>query len=93
MFALVAVSVTVNWVSSLTVWVETVGNDGGTFTSLTITVKVLVAVSIGLTRSKGLLLVTTAVMRVVLGLSVCAGVQVIMPPALTVMPVGGLIRW
>ena len=42
MLALVAVFVTVSSVNSLTVWVETVGSEGATFTSLTMTVKVLV---------------------------------------------------
>ena len=74
----------------MTIWVEMVGNDGATFTSLTMTVKVLVAVKVGLTRSKASLLVTMVVMRFVLGLWACAGVQVMMPLALTTMLLGGL---
>ena len=82
--------VTVSSVSSLTVWVEIVGNDGATFTSRTMTVKVLVEVNCGLIRSNGLLLVTMVVMRLVLGLCACAGVQVMTPLALMTMLLGAL---
>src|SRR5450631_3666980 len=89
MFEFVAVFVTVSNDSSLTVWVNTTGNDGATFTSLTMTVNVLVEVSCGLIRSYGLLLVTMDVMRFVPGLWVCAGVQMMTPSAVMTMPVGG----
>ena len=56
----------------------------------TYTVKLLVAVKRGLTRSEGLLLVTTVVMRLVLGLWAWLGVQVITPLALMLAPAGGL---
>src|SRR6267154_513242 len=92
MLALVAVLVTVSKVNSLTVWAAIDGNEGATFTSLTMTVNVLVEVSCGLTRSKASLLVTMVVMRLVPGLWACAGVQVIMPLALTTILLGGLTR-
>ena len=47
---------------------DMVGSDGGTFTSLTTTVKVVVAVSVGLTTSYGSLLVTMVVTKFVPGL-------------------------
>ena len=92
MFALVAVLTTVSNVSSLTVTLVCAGNVGATFASLTITVKVFVLASCGLTKSNGLPFVTTVVMRFVPGLCVCAGVQVMVPLALMLMPVGGLIK-
>jgi hypothetical protein len=58
-----------NSFSKVAVWVEITGNTGATFTSLTMTVKVLVAVNCGLTRSKASLLLTMVVMRLVLGSS------------------------
>ena len=44
------------------------GSTGATFTSRTMTVKLLVALRCGLTRSYGLVLVTTVVIMLVLGL-------------------------
>ena len=88
--ALVAVLVTVNSVNSLTIWVETVGSDGATLISLTMTVNWLVLVRRGLTRSKGLLLVTIVVMVLVVFFCASEGVHVMMPPALMLAPVGGL---
>src|ERR1039457_3166612 len=88
--ALVAVLVTVSSDSSLIVTLGWPGRTGAELTSLTTTVKVLVAVSWGLTRSNGLLLVTMVVMRLVLGPWASVGVQVITPLALMTMLAGGL---
>ena len=89
MFVSEAVFVTVNRVSSFTVCVAMFDNTGAMFTSLTITVKVLVAVKIGLIRSKVSVLVTIVVIRFVLGLCACAGVHVMIPLALITMLLGG----
>src|SRR3974377_1435382 len=91
MFGSVAVLVTVKSVSTFTVWVGITGNTGATFTSRTITVKLLVASNTGLTRSNASLLVTTVVIVLVDGLCVWLGVQVITPLPLMLMPAGGLI--
>ena len=85
-----AVLVTVSKANALMVILVMFGKVGAKFTSRTITVKVLVAVKCGLTRSKESVLVTTVVMRLVLGLLVWAGVQAMMPFVLMVIPAGGL---
>src|SRR6266404_4080100 len=72
MLKLVAVLVTISRARALTVRVEMVGKLGGTFTSLTMTVKVLVALRGGVPPS-----VTTTWIVLVEGLLVWAGVQVI----------------
>ena len=59
---------------------------------VTITVKLLVAVSTGLTRSNTSLLVTTVVIVLVDGPCAWLGVQAMMPLVLMLMPAGGLIR-
>ena len=87
-----AVFVTVNCVKAKTVRVEMTGNVGAIFTSLTMTVKVFVEVRAGFTKSYGLLLVATVVIKFVLGLWVWAGVQVMTPLALMTMLFGGLTR-
>ena len=92
MFASLAVLVTVNRVSSFTVWAAITGSTGATFTSRTITVKLFVAVNCGLTRSYGSLLVTTVVIVLVPGLWLCAGVQVMTPLVLMLSPAGGFTR-
>ena len=92
MFAFVAMLTTVSNVSSLTATLVCKGNVGTTFASLTTTVKVFVLVKRGFTMSNGLPFVTTVVMRFVPGLWGCAGVQVMVPLALMLMPVGGLIK-
>ncbi len=76
MLASAAVLVTVNKASSLTVCGAMTGRTGATLTSLTTTVKLLVALNCGLTGSYGFVLVTTVVMMLVLGLSAWVGVQV-----------------
>ena len=79
---------TVSRVSSVTVCVAMFDNTGATFTSLTMTVKVLVAFKCGVTKSYGLLLVTMVVMVFVPGLWSWLGVQVTMLLVLMFMPVG-----
>ena len=74
MLALVAVLVTVIRVNSLTVWVGMTGRTGATFTSWTMTVKLLVALNGGEPLS-----VTRVVRVLVLGLWVWVGVQVMIP--------------
>src|ERR1700678_692122 len=86
-----AVLVTVKSVSSFTVLVGITGSTGASLTSRTTTVKLLVAVNTGLTRSYGSLLVTTVVTVLVPGLWFCAGVQVMIPLALMTMPAGAPI--
>src|SRR6266853_5182722 len=75
MFAFVAALVTVSRARALTVWVEMFDKLGATFTSRTMTRKVLVALSGGDPLS-----VTTTETAFVEGLLVCCGVQVIKPP-------------
>src|ERR1035437_2633471 len=90
MFDSVAVLVTISNASSLTTWVEIVGNVGATFTSRTMTVKEFVEARLGLTRSYGLLLVTIVVKVLVPGLCNWLGVQVMMPLVSMLAPTGGL---
>lgn len=64
------------------------GNDGAVFTSLTVTVKLLVALNAGVPLS-----VTTTVMMLVDGPCDSVGVQLIAPvPGTIVMPAGGVNR-
>src|SRR5690242_5492793 len=64
------------------------GKDGAVFTSLTVTVKLLVALNGGVPLS-----VTTTVMRLVDGPCASVGVQLIAPvPGATVIPAGGASR-
>ena len=79
----VAVLVTMSWVSSLTLKLGCALRDGGEFTSRTITVKALVALSGGFPLS-----VTTVVKRFVLGPCASEGSQVMMPSASIDAPVG-----
>src|SRR5580692_1579174 len=67
--------------------IDSILNAGLFVTGVTTTVKLFVAVSVGFTRSKLSLFVTTVVITLVPGF---AGVQVITPPALMVAPAGGL---
>ena len=92
MLGSLAVLVTVKAVSSLMVRLICTGNTGAMFASRTTTVKLFVAVNRGATRSYGLLLVTTVVIRFVLGLSAWLGVQVITPLLSMLAPAGGLIN-
>src|SRR5581483_6044475 len=84
----VAVFVTVIGVVATLLKLVCVGSNGGRFTSLPTTLKVLVAL-----RACGELSVTTVVIVFVLGPWFLAGVQVITPLVeLIVAPVGGLRR-
>ena len=56
---------------------------------LTMTVKLLVALKCGFTKSYGLLLVTMVVMVLVVFFCASVGVQVMMPLALMLTPEGG----
>src|SRR3974377_2477744 len=85
-----AVLVTTICVSSLTTWVAIRLRLGARLTSRTSTVKLLVAFNCGFSASYGLLLVTTVVITLVLGLCVWAGVQVMIPLVLIAIPSGGL---
>src|SRR5437016_7712188 len=91
MFAFVAALVTESRASALTVWVEMFDKLGATFTSRTITRKVLVALSGGEPLS-----VTATETVFVEGLLVCCGVQVITPALVLngemVMPFGAAAR-
>src|SRR5947207_11740701 len=91
MFAFVAVLVTVSKAKALTVWVEMLDKLGATFTSRTMTRKVLVALSGGVPLS-----VTTTETVFVDGLLVCWGVQVTTPAlvlsGVIVMPFGAAAR-
>src|SRR5712664_568223 len=81
----VAVLVTINVESSLTVRFNWPGKEGGLLTSLTVTVKVFVAL-----RGGEPLSVTTTVIVLVLGPWASVGVQLIKPLAgLMVIPIGG----
>src|SRR3974377_661241 len=80
--------VTLKRVSSLTVWVGITPRTGATFTSCTMTVKLLLAVNCGFRASEGLLLVTTGVTVLVPGLWFWLGVQVMTPLTSIVMPAG-----
>src|ERR1700685_2948531 len=91
MSASLAVLVTVSKLNSLTTLVPTAGSTGATLTSFTTTTKLLLASSTGLTASYGSLLLTTVVTTLVPGLWLCAGVQVIMPLVLMLIPAGALI--
>ena len=72
----------------MTIWVETVGNEGATFTSLTMTVKLLVALNGGVPLS-----VTLTRIVLVAGLCVWAGVHEMIPVVgLFVMPLGAETR-
>ena len=86
MFVSDAVSITVNCrFNSLTFCKAMFGGVGATFTSLTITWKLLVALKfVG-----WLLSVTTVVMVLVLGLCVWAGDHAMMPLVLIPAPFGG----
>src|SRR6266851_3558552 len=79
-----AVLVTVSVVSSLIVRLAWPGNTGALFTSLTVTVKELVALKAGVPLS-----VTMVVNVFVLGPCASPGVQLITPLALMLAPVGG----
>src|SRR6516225_8375604 len=84
--------VTLKSVSSLMVWFGITPSTGASFTSRTMAVKLLLAVNCGLSESYGLLLVTTVVTVLVLGLWFSAGVQVMRPLESMLMPAGGLTR-
>src|SRR5260221_1705628 len=84
----VAVLVTVKVVTSLMVWLVVRVKVGALFTSLTITVKLLVSLSGGLPSS-----VTRTVMTLVLGPCASVGVQVSTPVAeSSVIPLGPATR-
>src|SRR6202522_965781 len=92
MFGSVAVLVTVNGICSFTVCVPITGSTGAMLISFTITVKLLVAIKVGLTESNASLLVTTTVTVFVLGLCVWPGVHVKTPLLLMFIPSSGLTR-
>ena len=79
-----AVLVTVSALSSLIVRAPGAGNTGALFTSLTVTVKVLVALNGGEPLS-----VTMVVNVLVLGPCASPGVQVMTPLASMLAPAGG----
>src|SRR5581483_1222602 len=82
MFESVAVFVTTKFANPTMVRFDWVGNTGGTFTSLTTTVKLFVAF-------KAELSVTIVVITFVLGPCPSAGVQVMMPLALLICAFAG----
>src|SRR5437762_2908643 len=83
MSASVAVALTFNAVSSLIVWLAGIVSAGAVFTSLTTTVRLLVALRLGVPSSK-----TRTVTTLVLGPCASLGVQAIAPFAATVRPAG-----
>src|SRR2546425_8599617 len=83
----VAVLVTMSVVNSEMVRSVWAGSTGALFTSVTVTIKLLVALSGGKALS-----VTTVVMRLVLGPWASVGVQVMTPLVLICAPEGGLIK-
>src|SRR6266850_1257845 len=84
----VAVLVTVSNARAFTVVWKITGSTGATFTSLTITVKLFVALSAGIPLS-----VTLTRIVFVDGLCVCAGTQLITPVTESiVMPAGAVAR-
>src|SRR5438094_425154 len=86
--ASVALAVTASALNSSIVWLAGTLNTGATFTSRTVTVKLLVALNAGTPLS-----VTTTVIVFVLGPCASVGVQLIAPLLpLIVMPAGGPTR-
>src|SRR6266480_852177 len=83
MSASVAVALTFNAVSSLIVWLAGIVSAGAVFTSFTTTVKLLVALRLGVPSSK-----TRTVTTLVLGPCASLGIQAIAPFAATVRPAG-----
>src|SRR5580704_14613286 len=88
----VAVLVTMSVVKSLMVALARGDSDGPLWTPFTTTQKLFVAVNSGFTESNTSLLVTTVVIRLLMPAWFVPGVQVMIPPALMLVPCGELIK-
>ena len=88
----VAAFVTVKVTNSFTVWLVCVGSAGPLWMGVTVTTKLLVAVSAFALTAPGSVLVTTVVNVLVLGTWPTVGVQWMIPLVSIVAPTGAACR-